>query len=156
MHARTGRQRPAVTNPATMHYGPLVLRKWSGKVFMQRINVLNIQRISAEDRAKIEAVDPALIRPYLGAREALRARRADMVRHVLVSLRELWNHLLHRLAPDEKVLPWIQQEDTYILIRYLAARDDEGTYKGTLEVTQDISRIREIEGERRLLDWDAT
>src|SRR6266700_3350329 len=27
---------------------------------MQRINVLNIQRISAEDRAKIEAVDPAI------------------------------------------------------------------------------------------------
>src|SRR6516165_683547 len=27
---------------------------------MQRINVLNIARISAEDRAKIEAVDPAI------------------------------------------------------------------------------------------------
>jgi hypothetical protein len=27
---------------------------------MQRINVLSIQRISAEDRAKIEAVDPAI------------------------------------------------------------------------------------------------
>src|SRR5260370_13242673 len=27
---------------------------------MQRINVLDIQRISAEDRAKIEAVDPAI------------------------------------------------------------------------------------------------
>jgi hypothetical protein len=27
---------------------------------MQRINVLSIERISAEDRAKIEAVDPAI------------------------------------------------------------------------------------------------
>jgi glyoxylate/hydroxypyruvate reductase len=31
-----------------------------GRVSMQRINVLSIQRISAEDRAKIEAVDPAV------------------------------------------------------------------------------------------------
>jgi hypothetical protein len=31
-----------------------------GKASMQRINVLSIQRISAEDRAKIEAVDPAI------------------------------------------------------------------------------------------------
>jgi hypothetical protein len=30
------------------------------KVSMQRINVLSIQRISAEDQAKIEAVDPAI------------------------------------------------------------------------------------------------
>jgi phosphoglycerate dehydrogenase-like enzyme len=56
----TGRQRPAVTNLATMHYDSLVPREWFGKVSMQRINVLSIQRISAEDRAKIEAVDPAI------------------------------------------------------------------------------------------------
>ena len=56
----TGRQRPAVINLATMHYDSFVPREWFGKVSMQRINVLSIQRISAEDRAKIEAVDPAI------------------------------------------------------------------------------------------------
>src|ERR1700737_1580992 len=43
-----------------MHYDSLVPREWFGKAPMQRINVLSIQRISAEDRAKIEAVDPAI------------------------------------------------------------------------------------------------
>src|SRR6202040_1800772 len=38
----------------------LVPREWFGKASMQRINVLSIQRTSAEDRAKIEAVDPAI------------------------------------------------------------------------------------------------
>src|SRR4029077_16570091 len=41
-----------------MHYDSP--REWFGKASMQRINVLSIQRISAEDRAKIEAVDPAI------------------------------------------------------------------------------------------------
>src|ERR1700758_4469249 len=43
-----------------MQYHSLVPREWLGKASMQGINVLNIQRISAEDRAKIEAVDPAI------------------------------------------------------------------------------------------------
>src|SRR5262245_13542951 len=47
-------------NLATMPYDSLVPREWFGKASMQRINVLSIQRISAEDRAKIEAVDPAI------------------------------------------------------------------------------------------------
>ena len=41
-----------------MHYDSP--REWFGKASMQRINVLSIQRISAEDRAKIEAVDPTI------------------------------------------------------------------------------------------------
>ena len=36
-------------NPATMHYDSPVPHEWFGKASMQRINVLNIQRISAED-----------------------------------------------------------------------------------------------------------
>src|SRR5262252_849944 len=43
-----------------MHHDSLVPREWFGKASMQRINVLSIQHISAEDRAKIEAVDPAI------------------------------------------------------------------------------------------------
>src|SRR6201987_5746725 len=37
-----------------------VPRGWFGKVSMPGINVLAIQRISAEDRARIEAVDPSI------------------------------------------------------------------------------------------------
>jgi hypothetical protein len=48
------------SNLAMMHYDSLVPRGRFGKVSMQRINVLSIQRISAEDQAKIEAVDPTI------------------------------------------------------------------------------------------------
>ncbi len=48
---------------------------------------------------------------------------------------------------------WIQMRGRLIYIRYFAVRDDEGIYRGTLEVTQDITDIQSIKGERRLLDW---
>jgi len=48
---------------------------------------------------------------------------------------------------------WIQKDNRLIHIRYFAVRDREGRYLGTMEVTQDISDIKKIEGERRLLDW---
>jgi len=51
---------------------------------------------------------PPLVKPYLGAYNALRSRNPDRGRHVLTSLRELVWHLLRILAPDEIVLPWIQ------------------------------------------------
>jgi DUF438 domain-containing protein len=51
---------------------------------------------------------------------------------------------------------WIQagadQEQQFIHIRYVALRDERGDYQGTLEVTQDVTHIRRLEGERRLLD----
>ena len=52
-------------------------------------------------------VDPGLARPYIGARDALYGNNADRARHILISLRELWNHLLRRLAPDDLVAAWI-------------------------------------------------
>jgi len=47
---------------------------------------------------------------------------------------------------------WIQMEGRFIHIRYFAVRSREGRYLGTLEVTQDVTGIRSLEGERRLLD----
>jgi DUF438 domain-containing protein len=47
---------------------------------------------------------------------------------------------------------WIQMGEKLIHIRYFAARDEQGAYQGTLEVTQDVTHIRALEGERRLLD----
>jgi DUF438 domain-containing protein len=47
---------------------------------------------------------------------------------------------------------WIQMRGKFIHIRYFAVRDGRGEYQGTIEVTQDIGGIRELEGERRLLD----
>lgn len=59
--------------------------------------------------ALLQQVDPGLARPYIGARDALHGNNADRARHILSSLREMWNHLLRRLAPDDLVAAWIPE-----------------------------------------------
>ncbi len=49
---------------------------------------------------------------------------------------------------------WIQMNQRTIHIRYFAVRDKVGQYLGTVEVTQDITDLKKIEGEQRLLDWN--
>ncbi len=46
---------------------------------------------------------------------------------------------------------WIKNKERLIYIRYFAVRDKEGNYLGCLEATQDITEIKKIEGEKRLL-----
>ncbi len=46
---------------------------------------------------------------------------------------------------------WIKFKDKYVYIRYFAVRDEKGTYMGTLEFTQNIAPIKEIDGEKRIL-----
>ena len=48
---------------------------------------------------------------------------------------------------------WIQKDKSLIHIRYFAVRDRNGKYLGTMEVTQDITDIKKIKGQKRLLDW---
>ncbi len=48
---------------------------------------------------------------------------------------------------------WIQINDRLIHIRYFAVRDKNEKYLGTMEVTQDITNIKKIKGQKRLLDW---
>ncbi|MEM2972183.1 MAG: PAS domain-containing protein [Candidatus Bathyarchaeia archaeon] len=48
---------------------------------------------------------------------------------------------------------WIQKDNRLIHIRYFAVRDKSGKYLGTMEVTQDVTDIKKLEGEKRLLDW---
>jgi len=49
---------------------------------------------------------------------------------------------------------WINFQGRFVHIRYFPVRDAAGAYLGTLEVTQDVSGIRALEGERRLLQYD--
>lgn len=48
---------------------------------------------------------------------------------------------------------WITLRGKFIHIRYFAVRDEEGEYKGVLEVSQDVTEIRKLQGQKRLLDW---
>ncbi len=49
---------------------------------------------------------------------------------------------------------WIQMKGRFLHIRYFAVRDSAGNYKGTLEVSQDVTNIRKLEGQKRLLEWE--
>ncbi len=49
---------------------------------------------------------------------------------------------------------WIQMRGRFVHVRYFALRDDAGAYMGTLELTQDLTRERSLEGERRLLEYE--
>lgn len=49
---------------------------------------------------------------------------------------------------------WIEMGGKFIHIRYYAVRSPKGTYLGCLEVSQDVTGIRALEGQRRLLEWN--
>ena len=48
---------------------------------------------------------------------------------------------------------WIQMNGKFILIEYYALRATNGEYLGTLEVTQDLTEARSLEGEKRILSY---
>lgn len=50
---------------------------------------------------------------------------------------------------------WINLNNRLVHIRYFAVRNKNKKYLGTIEVTQDLTDIKKIEGEKRLLDWEA-
>lgn len=65
------------------------------------------------------------------------------------------NHIVDAFKKGKKDVAefWIPFNNRLIHIRYFAVRDKDGKYLGTMEVTQDITDIKKIEGEKRLLDW---
>ncbi len=69
-------------------------------------------------------------------------------------------HIVDRILSDFKAGRqsvaefWIQMQGKFVHIRYFAMRDEAGAYLGTLEVTQDLTRLRALEGDRRLLQYD--
>ena len=50
---------------------------------------------------------------------------------------------------------WINFQGRFVHIRYFAVRDEKNEYLGTLEVTQDLTQVRKLAGERRLLEYDS-
>ena len=64
------------------------------------------------------------------------------------------NEVLKRLKSGKTNVEnfWIQMNGQFILIQYFALRNANGGYMGTIEVSQNVSCIRELKGEKRLLD----
>lgn len=48
---------------------------------------------------------------------------------------------------------WLEMGGKFIYIIYNAVRDEDGSFKGILEMMQDVTRIRGLEGSQRLLSW---
>jgi DUF438 domain-containing protein len=49
---------------------------------------------------------------------------------------------------------WIRMGKLLVYIRYFPIYDQSGSYKGVIEVSQEISAIQKLSGEKRLLDWE--
>lgn len=58
----------------------------------------------------IASIDVQLIPLYQGAIDANASDNIDRVRHAAISLRELFTHILHKLAPDDAFFKWNQDE----------------------------------------------
>ncbi|MGE4547845.1 MAG: PAS domain-containing protein [Desulfurella sp.] len=67
-------------------------------------------------------------------------------------------HLVQKILDDFKAKKrksadfWINFQDKFLYIRYFPVYDENGEYFGTLEVMQDVSQIKKLEGQKRLLD----
>ena len=48
---------------------------------------------------------------------------------------------------------WIELGGCFICIEYFALRDEHGAYLGCLEVSQDLTEKRSLQGQQRLLSW---
>ena len=69
-------------------------------------------------------------------------------------------HIVNQILADfksgdqDQARFWIQMGPRLVYIIYYALRGEDGSYQGTLEVTQDATGIRELDGERRLMEYD--
>ena len=69
-------------------------------------------------------------------------------------------HIVEKILDDfkagreDKASFWIDFHGKFVHIEYFALKGDNGEYLGTLEVTQDIKRYRELTGERRILNYE--
>lgn len=89
--------------------------------------------------------------PDIIGRNVLNCHHPDSVQIVFKILEDF------RAGTRDSAEFWIQtkpqdQNSRFIHIRYFAVRNPQGKFLGTLEVTQDVTDIRNLQGERRLLD----
>ncbi len=124
-----------------------------------------IEEENADCIGLLEYVNPKLIIPFRGAHEAIHQQNTDRKRHILSSLRELWNRLLHKLAPNNEVLPWIpipNRNEEYIVedkptrkarIMYICRNINNGSLsefvevdvKALIEFFKALNRVHELD-----------
>jgi len=70
-------------------------------------------------------------------------------------------HIVEQILDDfrsgrqDRAAFWINMAGRFIHIEYLALRSEKGDYLGTLEVSQDLTEKRKLQGDQRLLNYDS-
>ena len=136
-----------------------VLDVATGKLTLEQINLLfrhlpvDLSYVDENELVKFYSDTPHRIFPRSAnviGREVKNCHPAKSV-HVVEELVEKF-----RSGEQNQAEFWINKPGLFIYVIYTAVRDENGKFRGVLEMMQDCTHIRELEGSRTLLTWDKT
>ena len=151
--------KPEITNAASQEQNANYLPMQVGSMTLEQI-VSVFTHLPVDVTFVDEGND---VRFYSGGPNRVFERTPDVIgRNVMSCHHPDSVHIVYQILEDFRAGTrdtaefWIQtkpeQGSRFIHIRYFAVRSPQGKFQGTLEVTQDVTDIRKLEGERRLLD----
>ena len=143
-------------NNMDLNKKPDILDLDIGKLTLKQVNFLlkhlpiDISFVDANDEVKYYSATEDRIFPRSPAVIGRKVQKCHPPKSVHVV-----EDIVKKFKSGEKDVAefWIQLGDKMVNIRYFAVRDDQGKYMGVLEVSQDITHIKTLEGERRLIQW---
>lgn len=145
-HVKTGLELPTDEINVRFDTGKLSLDEMTA---MFKILPVDLTFVDATDHVKWFSNSPNRVFPRTKAvigRAVVNCHPPKSVDKVLEILQEF-----HDGTSDQNEF-WINLHgEKFVYIRYYALRDDDGEYLGCLEVSQDVSHIRDLDGEKRLL-----
>lgn len=136
-----------------------VLDVATGKLTLEQINLLfrhlpvDLSYVDENELVKFYSDTPDRIFPRSAnviGREVKNCHPAKSV-HVVEEIVEKF-----RSGEQSQAEFWINKPGLFIYVIYTAVRDENGKFRGVLEMMQDCTHIRELEGSRTLLTWDQT
>ena len=153
MQVETGAATPKAT-PKAVPEGALEMR--TGLLDLSQINLMlthlpvDISFIDEQDKVIYYSECAGRIFP----RSPGDIGRSVQSRHPVDSVEKV-DRIVNAFRNGEKTRAdfWINFGGKFVLIQYFAVVDGDGRYRGCLEVVQDVTEIRRLEGEKRLLDW---
>ena len=136
-----------------------VLDVATGKLTLEQINLLfrhlpvDLSYVDENELVKFYSDTPHRIFPRSAnviGREVKNCHPAKSV-HVVEEIVEKF-----RSGEQSQAEFWINKPGLFIYVIYTAVRDEYGKFRGVLEMMQDCTHIRQLEGSRTLLTWDQT
>ena len=136
-----------------------VLDVATGKLTLEQINLLfrhlpvDLSYVDENELVRFYSDTPHRIFPRSAnviGREVKNCHPAKSV-HIVEEIVEKF-----RSGEQSQAEFWINKPGLFIYVIYTAVRDENGKFRGVLEMMQDCTHIRELEGSRTLLTWDKT